>query len=255
MRGDDENYSTELTKVKELIAKEISIIDQVNSDSNETLNNSNSSQTQQETQTDNHNRPTGTGNDTICRYYLKKSCNHGKKGDGCNFTHPKLCFNFIKRGDKRGGCKKGANCQFTHPNLCRSALERRVCVNKRCSFYHVTGTKFMNEETVLSRNSSERPAPTSILQRPAQRPYRDALLKDQQYSTANTQQSPTYNRPPEIDNRYSDNGSDFNSRDFLELKQQMKTMMDQMQMLMTIIKPQTAQIHPSPPMMGWGPRQ
>ena len=81
-----------------------------------------------------------------CRYYMMKSCKHGKKGEGCKFRHPKLCFKFIKRGEMKGGCSKGKECQFEHPKLCHKALESRICTNGRCKFYHITGTKFSSKD-------------------------------------------------------------------------------------------------------------
>ena len=87
----------------------------------------------------------------VCKFYLRKSCKHGKMGNGCDYRHPKLCFKFIKRGEKRGGCDKGAQCQYVHPQLCRKALATRTCMNKNCRFYHVSGTKFSD------KNSTETP--------------------------------------------------------------------------------------------------
>ena len=69
---------------------------------------------------------------TTCKFYMQKSCKHGRKGVGCNYSHPKLCYSYIKRGDKKGGCKKGDQCNYAHPKLCKRALESKVCSNKRC---------------------------------------------------------------------------------------------------------------------------
>jgi hypothetical protein len=30
----------------------------------------------------------------VCWKYLQKKCEHGKKGDGCRFSHPRLCHKF-----------------------------------------------------------------------------------------------------------------------------------------------------------------
>ena len=245
MKGDSANYDTELAKIKELIAKEISIIDQQSDESivNESQEDQNSGQNGNGNIT-----PAVSKNAAICRFYLRKSCKHGKKGDNCNFTHPKLCFNFIKHGDQRGGCNKGANCQFTHPKLCQSALNRRVCTNKRCRFYHVTGTKFTEEPAPDRGNRDESEPQTRVLQRP----YRNAVI---QSTTRDPTQmaAPTQSRSPVP----ADRGQDANgpNSDFLGMQQQLKVMMDQLQMLITMVKPQLAHCHPSPPTMGWAPRQ
>ena len=50
----------------------------------------------------------------IFRFHLKKECKHGRLGIQCKYDHPKICPNFAKNGDRRGGCSKKANCRFYH---------------------------------------------------------------------------------------------------------------------------------------------
>ena len=63
-------------------------------------------------------------NKANCKYYLNGLCKHGKKGTNCKYTHPPLCYKFIKKGDLAGGCKNGESCKYAHPRLC--CLIKRV---------------------------------------------------------------------------------------------------------------------------------
>ena len=49
-------------------------------------------------------------NKTVCKYYLRRECQHGRSGKDCRFSHPKICIKFSKNGDRNGGCKKGKAC-------------------------------------------------------------------------------------------------------------------------------------------------
>ena len=75
----------------------------------------------------------------VCRYFLRRTCMHGAKGEACKFEHPKLCYKFIRNGSKNGGCKK-EDCAFYHPKLCQNSLRERKCGNQNCRFFHLNGT-------------------------------------------------------------------------------------------------------------------
>ena len=85
--------------------------------------------------------------DEICKLYRENSCPHGLTGkreiDGkpCPFRHPPKCFYHIgKYGDN--GCRYTAKrCPFFHPELCENSTKMKVCLNKECKKYHLTGTK------------------------------------------------------------------------------------------------------------------
>ena len=102
--GDEEKYSEEATKIAEIIAKESSLV----SKAAEVANKSNSEIPTDLTTNDNSDPNSQNGAESTttkkptCRYYLRNSCKHGRKGATCKFDHPKLCFKFIKNGDKRG---------------------------------------------------------------------------------------------------------------------------------------------------------
>ena len=133
LSGDEEKYSEEATKIAEIIAKESSLVskaaEQANKSNSEIPDNNATGESN-----GNNIEPTNANPLPVCKYYLQKGCKHGKKGSGCNYSHPKLCFSFIKRGEKSGGCKKGDQCNYVHPKLCRRALDTRVCTNDRCRF-------------------------------------------------------------------------------------------------------------------------
>ena len=88
--------------------------------------------------------------------------------------------------------------------------------------------------------------PKKILQRPTS--YRDAL----QGSQSNNQNllSSNAGRP----NNVAPNRNETSpvNEDFVELKQQIKVMQDQMHLLLSLMKPQAPQTHPTPTTMGWG---
>ena len=89
---------------------------------------------------------------------------YGKKGLGCSYPHPQMCFKFIKSGHK--GCSKGDSCKYTHPKLCHSSLLSHKCDRIKCYFYHVTGTVRSNlNQDLLRTNVPKRPAshPTPLM--------------------------------------------------------------------------------------------
>ena len=247
--GDEEKYSEEATKIAEIIAKESSLV----SKAAELANKSNSEIPDNNATGEsnaNNVEPTNANPLPVCKYYLQKGCKHGKKGSGCNYSHPKLCFSYIKRGEKSGGCKKGDQCNYVHPKLCRRALDSRVCTNERCRFYHVTGTRFTRPADVEIRGSPARqetqPVPKKMLQRPTQhrnapQDRNDTGNHSQNVRDENSHDITRGNEPP-VPQEY-----------FLEMKQQIRSMQDQMMLLVSILKPQAPQLN-STPQTSWGSR-
>ena len=74
----------------------------------------------------------------VCNFHLQGRCKHGRFGAHCKDSHPKLCRQFIRKGEK--GCRHGDSCEFLHPKLCVKSLQDNVCPRKRCFLYHVTGS-------------------------------------------------------------------------------------------------------------------
>ena len=90
LKGDNAKYDAELNKLKELIAKEESLINQISEQSTiSPPENSANANTSEEVRT----QETATTK-PVCKYYMQRSCRFGKKGEGCKFSHPKLCFSF-----------------------------------------------------------------------------------------------------------------------------------------------------------------
>ena len=72
-----------------------------------------------------------------CPEYKKGKCPHGMRGtkvlEGkrCTFTHPKRCTKYCRYGSQgKNGCKKGSECDFDHPTLCRNSVKKRLCTNQ-----------------------------------------------------------------------------------------------------------------------------
>ena len=62
--------------------------------------------------------------DKICKFFLKNSCKHGKKGDNCSFVHPKMCFQWTRMGN----CKDKTKCSiYYHPKLCNTNKNGSKC--------------------------------------------------------------------------------------------------------------------------------
>ena len=80
----------------------------------------------------------------VCKFYLKKQCKHGMKGDGCDFSHPPICQKLLKFGHSNKGCR-GRGCKSIHPKMCNPSLKRKECPYKNCKFYHVKGTKYVGD--------------------------------------------------------------------------------------------------------------
>ena len=88
----------------------------------------------------------------ICSFYLRGICRHGKKGEECQFHHPKLCFKFRKNG--KDGCQRGRKCKFAHVIFCK----KDGCQGKECKFgYHLD--KSSNKEVQGIPKPTQTPPP------------------------------------------------------------------------------------------------
>ena len=89
--------------------------------------------------------PTVSKNE-ICRHYKKGKCKHGRKGDGCQFSHPKPCRKLMEHGIKGPrGCKGG--CNNFHPRMCSNSIRKGECLNNQCTYVHMKGTKITSVPT------------------------------------------------------------------------------------------------------------
>ena len=84
----------------------------------------------------------------ICKKLKHGSCPYGisgktdYKGKTCEFHHPKLCKKYTRYGSGgRYGCKMtDKNCRDFHPILCRNSVNKRKCLNPKCTYTHLKGT-------------------------------------------------------------------------------------------------------------------
>ncbi len=78
----------------------------------------------------------------ICNRYRQNNCEHGLKGKGCNYSHPKRCSKLMNYGTKSGkGCNLGKHCSDFHPKMCPSSISKFECFDDKCTFCHIKGTK------------------------------------------------------------------------------------------------------------------
>ena len=250
--GDPENLKVQQEKIESTISKEENAIkagaieSEVNDSKNENKNE------------DDPIEKDESGKDTLpevldqcsnvpdCKFYLRGTCKHGKKGSACSYKHPALCFKFTTKGDLKGGCNKGKDCKYAHPKLCWSLKSGKVCNRHECNFYHVKGTTFKKknqyqEERAVELNGSE--DQTRYDHRRANR------SQSGDHRRTNRSQSGDHTAQPAA--VFSDNNvntSPQSSRDFLEIKHQITLIQEQMRFLLGVRMPL-----PTPPMqMGWG---
>ena len=229
-----EEYDNEVTKIKEAIAKEISIIDQLNSELEDGQGDAPVETVNDAPATDRTQPPEANATPTVatvkplCKFYMRRGCKHGRKGESCQFEHPKLCFKFIKNGDRRGGCKLGKNCSYAHPKLCDS-YRSGVCKREKCGFYHIKGTKFQTKQHDVIENNNNAQNPRGVVQRPEEssgqpiQPQR--VLQRPQTQSSDGMRGEEAFRPQSFP-------SQVDPRDFLEMKSQLKAITEQLQLLL-----------------------
>ena len=83
---------------------------------------------------------TNTNKVRVCKYYARKECKYGVKGDKCPFNHPPKCIKFVNHGDRNAGCKKGKTCPLFHPPLCWNSVNHGWCDRAGCKYQHLRGT-------------------------------------------------------------------------------------------------------------------
>ena len=87
----------------------------------------------------------------ICSFYRKGTCRFGISGRGCSRSHPKPCRRFMQHGNRNPrGCSSGSDCPKFHPRVCSSSLSRGECLNEKCSYPHIKGTRRLNTPVIRS---------------------------------------------------------------------------------------------------------
>ena len=79
----------------------------------------------------------------ICSFYIQFRCMHGTWGKNCNFAHPKLCREFMKKGE--AGCDLKDQCDYLHPKMCSKSMKGEVCSSLKCHLGHIKGTRDIKE--------------------------------------------------------------------------------------------------------------
>ena len=218
-KGDEMKFEEEFTKIKETIAKEISIIDQINADESKSQ-----SQNEEATKEDGkeENVEAVLKSKKLCHYYTNRKCKFGPKGEGCKFQHPKLCRSYIKYGNRKGGCKKGNNCSFAHPNTCWQASGGFECDRKNCKFLHPSGWRQKeNLDTEFEFDDSET---RDKVPRAQNKSYARVVRETHQGSK--TDRPGNYRDP--ISSAERNAGLRENERNFLDIKEQLDAQMQEM---------------------------
>ena len=215
--GDADKFSNEVTKIRLIIGKEKSIIQVAEDEANKTTEDPILIRLVEE---DASARKTEGKNITPCRYYLRQGCKHGRKGANCHYSHPKLCFKFIKHGDMRGGCKEGDKCQYMHPKLCNS-YKSGVCSRDKCNFFHVKGTKVKTkgDEIPLAKNITRTVSENKPKSSEYQREVGTTAARPRIVQHDSNQANPA---PLNSNQQY------VSQRDFLELQVQLKIIQEQL---------------------------
>ena len=90
----------------------------------------------------------------ICRFHILNKCKHGWKGEGCDFTHKKVCYKWMRGGSK--SCNRKGDCKFFHPKLCNKWIKKGAegCNMKhKCEFIHPAICKDNEKDGICSRDN------------------------------------------------------------------------------------------------------
>ena len=76
-------------------------------------------------------------------------------------SHPKPCRKLLQHGNKSPrGCNLGSKCPKFHPRICSSSLTRSECLNEKCTYPHIKGTRRSNTQALRipsGRQTDHRP--------------------------------------------------------------------------------------------------
>ena len=71
----------------------------------------------------------------ICKFYIKKCCRHGLRGNNCNYPHPVPRKKYIENPEN--GCRP--ECTNLHHDICKYSRKLTKCYNVNCYRIHLKG--------------------------------------------------------------------------------------------------------------------
>ena len=128
----------------------------------------------------------------ICSFYIQFRCKHGTWGKNCNYAHPKICREFMKKGE--AGCDQNDKCEYLHPKMCARSLKGDTCSSLKCHLGHIRGTRDVNETPIKKASketTKEQVLPKKDFQK--EKVKNSKLIKETSIITPNPSSS-----PPEI---------------------------------------------------------
>ena len=216
-------YDAECTKIQEVFAKELSIIERTDDDAN---------RTQIEEREQNVEIVSHPKTSKICFRFINRNCKFGPKGEGCRFDHPKICRFFARMGERRGGCKKGEKCKFVHPKLCWLTTGGHECNRKNCHFLHPYGLKVHQDgkEDTSMENPGQAQSYKSRFDPVKNRGGSNEKNSQRQGVAWSTRDSNQENRPEQTEGNRSTQVNFLDIRELLEAQHQMMRQMQQQMM-------------------------
>lgn len=132
----------------------------------------------------NENQDNESKSRKVCYFYKNNRCKYGRRGKGCHYAHPGLCYKYQMHGrDNIKGCRK-ERCPYLHPPVCYGSERKRECFNLECKRLHLKGTRRypLDEAAAKSQQSVNDPTPVP---QPQTRP-----VTSHDTSTRGTENSP-----------------------------------------------------------------
>ena len=98
----------------------------------------------------------------IWKFYIKKWCKYGLRGNNCNYPHPAICKKYIENPEK--GCRERTNY---HLDICKYSRKLRKSYNVNWYRIHHKGTIRKRSPQVQQHALSRKQKQTSFITPPA----------------------------------------------------------------------------------------
>ena len=161
----------------------------------------------------------------ICRFYKNGKCKFNKD---CRYAHPPICKNFRKFGLRRNndkGCD--TKCESFHPNACRDSLKTRTCERSDCRFFHLKGTKTVNEVNIEQKNKSHSNSMVNGYQK--EESEASQFIVFQKWQNSQNLQAPSQQKVPEVKSQVFQKDQSSIEATLAEIMRQMAEMRAQIQ--------------------------